>query len=63
MVGEEIGFVVGGFAGSELLKAGGVGRNDWAYGTSFGSLIIFTGATAAFGGCGVVWRAVAAVLK
>jgi MFS family permease len=61
--GRGIGFVVGGFVGSELLKAGGVGHHDWAYGTNFGSLIIFTGVTAAFGGWGVVWKAVAALLN
>ena len=53
--GRGLGYVAGGFAGSELMKAGGMGYHDWAYGTKFGSLIIFSGVSAAFGGWGIIY--------
>lgn len=61
--GRGIGYVVGGLAGSELLKVGGVGQHDWAYGTKFGSLIIFCAVATAFGGWGAIWKAIAAMLR
>ena len=52
-----IGYVSGGLAGVPLLKAGsgGVGGN-FAYGTNYGPLIIFTGLASVFGGWGVLWK-------
>ena len=52
-----IGYVVGGSAGVELLRAGAVQQSQkWAYGTKYGALILFTGICAIFGGWGSVWR-------
>ena len=52
-----IGYVVGGLAGVELLKAGAVGDSTrWAYGTKYGALIVFTGICSILGGWGSVWR-------
>jgi hypothetical protein len=52
-----------GFAGRELLKVGGVGQHDWAYGTKFGSLVIFCGVTAAFGGWGAISKILGAMVR
>ncbi|KAJ9138093.1 MFS general substrate transporter [Pleurostoma richardsiae] len=53
-----IGYVSGGLAGVELLKAGrdagSVG--GYGYGTSYGPLIIFTGLSTVFGGWGLLWK-------
>lgn len=52
-----IGYLSGGLAGPSLLKAGAmtsVGR--FAYGTTYGPLIIFTGLCSIFGGWGVLWK-------
>lgn len=55
--------MVGGFAESELFNVGGVGQDDWAYGTKFGSLIIFSVMTAAFGGWGAIWKILGAMVR
>jgi len=47
--GRGIGYLAGGFAGIELLKAGALDTSRWAYGTKYGSLILFTGIGAAVG--------------
>ncbi|KAG0651688.1 Monocarboxylate transporter 12 [Hyphodiscus hymeniophilus] len=52
-----IGYVSGGLAGVPLLKAGSmssIGR--YAYGTTYGPLIIFTGLSSVFGGWGLLWK-------
>lgn len=47
--GRGVGFVVGGLAGVKLLERGGVG--DWSgFGSQFGSVILYTGLSAAVGG-------------
>ncbi|TVY30335.1 Monocarboxylate transporter [Lachnellula hyalina] len=46
-----IGYVSGGFASVPLLKAGSGFSGKFAYGTTFGPLIIFTGLTSVLGGC------------
>lgn len=52
-----IGYVGGGLAGVPLLKVGSAHRTgDFAYGTTYGPLILFTGITSAFGGWGMVWK-------
>lgn len=52
-----IGYVSGGLAGVPLLKAGAMGSvGKFAYGTSYGPLIIFTGLSTVFGGWGVLWK-------
>jgi hypothetical protein len=50
-----VGYVSGGLAGVPLLKAGTIGGN-FAYGTTYGSLIIFTGLSSIFGGWGLLWK-------
>jgi predicted MFS family arabinose efflux permease len=54
-----IGYVGGGLAAVPLLQiktiAAGYPTN-FAYGTSYGPLIIFTGLSSAFGGCGLLWK-------
>ena len=51
-----VGYVVGGLAGVELLKAGAVGLSPkWAYGTNYGALILFTGISSIFGGWATLW--------
>ena len=53
-----IGYVVGGLAGVQLLKAGALQQSQaFAYGTKYGALILFTGISAAFGGWAVIWKA------
>lgn len=52
--GRGIGYIVGGFAGVELLKIGSVGHSMLAYGGNFGSLIVFSGCGFAVAGLGVV---------
>ncbi|KAI1505223.1 putative monocarboxylate transporter [Biscogniauxia marginata] len=58
--GRGIGFVAGGLIGVELLKTGAVNaeaaENQWAYGSSYGSLIIFTGVGAALSGVSVLCK-------
>ena len=52
-----IGYVSGGLAGVPLLKAGTMSSlGSFAYGTSYGPLIIFTGLSSVFGGWGLLWR-------
>ena len=52
-----IGYVVGGLSGVELLDAGGLNTGkQWALGTRYGSLMLFTGLSAVVGGWGWVWR-------
>jgi MFS family permease len=52
-----IGYVVGGLSGVELLKLGPVvGDREWALGTEYGALILFTGISSVLGGWGSVWR-------
>jgi predicted MFS family arabinose efflux permease len=50
-----IGYVSGGLAGVPLLKAGSVGSSSaFAYGTTYGSLVIFTGLSSIFGALGML---------
>lgn len=52
-----IGYVGGGLLSVPLVKAGGnVSIGRLGYGTTYGPLIIFTGLSLAFGGCGLVFR-------
>lgn len=51
-----IGYVSGGLASVPLLKAGSVGVGKFAYGTTYGPLIIFTGLSTVFGGWGLLWK-------
>lgn len=48
--GRGIGYVAGGFVGIQLLNEGAVNSSHWAYGTKYGSLILFTGIGAVLGG-------------
>ena len=51
-----VGYVIGGVSGVELLDAGPVASSrNWAYGTSYGSLILFTGISSAIGGWSILW--------
>ncbi|MCJ1359867.1 MAG: hypothetical protein MMC33_009870 [Icmadophila ericetorum] len=50
-----IGYVSGGLAGVPLLKAGAISGN-FAYGTTYGPLIIFTGLCSMFGGWALIWK-------
>jgi len=53
-----IGYTVGGLAGVELLKVGGIEHSQkWAYGTRYGSLILFTAISALLGGWDSAWKA------
>lgn len=53
-----VGYLVGGFIGVELLKAGAVHQSQkWAYGTKYGALILFTGISSVLGGWGFLWKA------
>jgi predicted MFS family arabinose efflux permease len=52
-----IGYVSGGLAGVPLLKAGAAASiGSFAYGTTYGPLIVFTGLSTAFGGWGLLWK-------
>lgn len=52
-----IGYVSGGLAGVPLLKAGSMSHvGSFGYGTTYGPLIIFTGFSSVFGGCGLLWK-------
>ena len=52
-----IGYVSGGLAGVPLLKAGSMNSMEpFAFGTTYGPLIIFTGLSSVFGGWGLLWR-------
>ena len=57
--GRGLGYVVGGFAGVELLKDGAVSNSGkWGYGTEYGFLILYTGISAVVGGWSVLWNLV-----
>ncbi|CZT10064.1 related to monocarboxylate transporter 2 [Rhynchosporium agropyri] len=52
-----IGYVSGGLAGVALLKIGsGSSTGGFAYGTSYGPLIMFTGLSSVFGGRELLWK-------
>lgn len=52
-----IGFVGGGLAGVQLLKAGeGHSLGKFGYGTSYGPLILYTGLSTLLGGWGVIFK-------
>jgi len=52
-----IGYVVGGLSGVELLNAGAVQTSrSLAFGTRYGSLIVFTGVCSMLGGWATAWR-------
>ncbi|KAG8526685.1 uncharacterized protein KY384_008114 [Bacidia gigantensis] len=52
-----IGYVSGGLIGVPLLKVGGLeSLGNFAYGTTYGPLIIFTGLSSVFGGWSILWR-------
>jgi MFS family permease len=62
--GRGVGYMVGGFAGVELLKAGAVQESGkWGHGTEYGSMILFTGLCAAFGGWSILWKVTRALLR
>lgn len=54
--GRGLGYLLGGFAGAELLKAGELHNSRWGYGSEYGSMILFTGLSAAFGGWSILWQ-------
>ena len=55
--GRGIGYVVGGYAGVELLKDGALPHSSkWGYGTEYGSLILYTGVSAVLGGWSIFWN-------
>lgn len=59
-----VGYVVGGVVGVELLKAGPVGQSrEWAYGTKYGALILFTGISSVLGGWASVWKIAGSVKR
>ncbi|KAL8664271.1 MAG: hypothetical protein Q9202_003221 [Teloschistes flavicans] len=52
-----IGYVSGGLAGVPLLKAGSMNSiGSYAYGSTYGPLIIFTGLSSVCGGWGLLWK-------
>lgn len=52
-----IGYVGGGIAGVQLLKAGTASMlGNSGYATAYRGLIIFTGVTSVFGGWSLIWR-------
>ena len=52
-----IGYVSGGLVSVPLLKAGSsTSMGGFGYGTTYGPLIIFTGLSSVFGGCGLLWK-------
>ena len=52
-----IGYVGGGLAGVQLLKAGdGIMLGRSGYGTAYGPMILYTGLASALGGCGIVLK-------
>ena len=58
------GYVIGGVAGVELLKAGPVASSArWSYGTQYGAVIVFTGISALLGGWVSVWRICGSVTR
>ncbi|KAH8699022.1 putative monocarboxylate transporter [Talaromyces proteolyticus] len=54
--GRGLGYVLGGVAGIELLKTGAVRKSSLAYGTEYGSVILYTGISSAIGGLSVFWN-------
>jgi predicted MFS family arabinose efflux permease len=56
-----IGYVSGGLVGVPLLKVGSTSSvGAFGYGTTYGPLIIFTGLSSVFGGCGLLWKLLSA---
>lgn len=52
-----VGYVIGGITGVELLKVGPIQRSQqWAWGTRYGALILFTGISSVMGGWTVAWK-------
>jgi MFS family permease len=51
-----IGYVSGGLVSVQLLKAGSISVGSFAYGTTYGPLIVFTGLSSVFGGWGFLWK-------
>lgn len=52
-----IGYVTGGIVGLPLLKAGARSSlGQFAYGSSYGPLIVFTGVSSLFGGWALLWK-------
>jgi len=54
-----VGYVMGGLTSAPLAKAGGIGsggRSGFGYGTTYGTLILFTMLSTALGGWGLLWR-------
>ena len=52
-----VGYVAGGLSGVELLKAGAVEPSkQWAYGTQYGAVILFTGFCSVLGGWSILWQ-------
>jgi predicted MFS family arabinose efflux permease len=57
-----IGYVSGGLVGIPLLKAGSTSTvGSFGYGTTYGPLIIFTGLSSVFGGCGLLWKSLSTI--
>jgi MFS family permease len=51
-----VGYVAGGVAGVPLRSGAGIPGALFAYGSSYGPLIVFTGLSVAFGGWGLAWK-------
>lgn len=51
-----VGYFSGGFAGVPLLKVGRISAGRFAYGSSFGALILFTGLTSVLGSWVWMWE-------
>lgn len=59
-----VGYVVSGFAGVELLKAGALpGAERWGFGTRYGALILFTGLSSIVGCWSLAWSGCAKVKR
>lgn len=54
--GRGIGYLIGGLFGVKLFEEGPIGTSQWAYGTQYGSVILFTGVGAALGGIGILLK-------
>lgn len=52
-----IGYVGGGLIGVELPKTGAIeASREWAYGTKYGAVILFTGLSSVLGGWSILWQ-------
>ncbi|KAK5111998.1 hypothetical protein LTR62_004532 [Meristemomyces frigidus] len=52
-----LGYIAGGLSGVGLLNFGALSSSkEWAFGTQYGALILFTGISSAVGGWSVLWK-------